>query len=820
MNEAREEVSSKLEIDVSKTSPLNTIKEDTLFMAIEQIALQSVLGFDNSHSPISLLRQNGTNTIQVYFGVCHLETIPDDSSHITFKVAVGRLYNANLNRKSLSATFGFDRRTIQRWGRALHTTDPDQTIKMLSGQGNRKLTTEIIEFAHTRFVTIYAQNRYDYSKQIRKEIEDVYHIAISAECLRPYFTEWKKTVQQKTISQQLPPSCSPEDPQANRHDAGECCDPTPLDPSLQINRLEQHAPKDNRKDDVSCSSKQWFVHHAGVCLFSWYFTRLEHLFPNTAFVVKQWFCMILLECVNIEQSKYLNFTSLSRLLGSTVRLPFTQREHLNDIADVPQCLKLWELNAKQCLTDDCYDFYYDPHTKHYTGMSKILKGWCSSIGHADKVLHMDCIHSAKGEPLFMNHYDNYYDLRERYQSALRDFRAATGICANQCITVVFDRGIFKQDLFTTISADPTLEVITWEKDFHPDTSVWEVNQIQYMSLTKYRNNSQDLLSYTFGYIEEVWSKNSAMRRIVVKATNPYSRTVELGIVSTDRKRPANEIITLMFSRWIQENDFKYLEKHYGINQIISYDTIDYKELQSDLDDKEQMSGTYNARLYDKCTYEKKHKDLIYKKHLLEKNVEKTRGELQDIDIQLKQTEEPGDANTKAQLLKRRKSKKANLSRWKKISYDELIRQCEANLEVAVIELEKAKEKVSKIDTLIKDNTRKLDTRKKRFMDVLKIVARNAFYKLLEPFKIAYDNYRDDHDYFRNLTHAPGIYRETETTVEIILCPTAHLAPKIRTIVEKILADITQSGLETLDGAGKKLILSLHDGETIEVANAK
>ena len=28
----------------------------------------------------------------------------------------------------------------------------------------------------------------------------------------------------------------------------------------------------------------------------------------------------------------------------------------------------------------------------------------------------------------------------------------------------------------------------------------------------------------------------------------------------------------MFSRWIQENVFKYLDKHFGINQITSYRT--------------------------------------------------------------------------------------------------------------------------------------------------------------------------------------------------------------------------------------------------------
>jgi len=45
------------------------------------------------------------------------------------------------------------------------------------------------------------------------------------------------------------------------------------------------------------------------------------------------------------------------------------------------------------------DFYFHPHTKHYTGMQNVLKGWCSRIRWADKVLHSDFFHTAAGQPL-------------------------------------------------------------------------------------------------------------------------------------------------------------------------------------------------------------------------------------------------------------------------------------------------------------------------------------------------------------------------------------------------------------------------------------
>jgi hypothetical protein len=33
----------------------------------------------------------------------------------------------------------------------------------------------------------------------------------------------------------------------------------------------------------------------------------------------------------------------------------------------------------------------------------------------------------------------------------------------------------------------------------------------------------------------------------------------------------------MFNRWIQENDFKYLNKHFGINQLTSYRSTPYEQ---------------------------------------------------------------------------------------------------------------------------------------------------------------------------------------------------------------------------------------------------
>ncbi len=70
--------------------------------------------------------------------------------------------------------------------------------------------------------------------------------------------------------------------------------------------------------------------------------------------------------------------------------------------------------------------------------------------------------------------------------------------------------------------------------------------------------------------------------------------------------------------------------------------------------------------------------------------------------------------------------------------------------------ELAQKTESPLERLIEDQMVRMESANKRLMDSLRIIARNAFYEVLAPFKKAYNNYRDDHDQFRHLTPANGV----------------------------------------------------------------
>jgi hypothetical protein len=84
----------------------------------------------------------------------------------------------------------------------------------------------------------------------------------------------------------------------------------------------------------------------------------------------------------------LDFDDLTKLLGKCARSLHEQRTHLGQLANQDIVRQILRLNAVEVDAASCRDFYYDPHTKRYTGMQKLLKGWCPSVRLADKALHL------------------------------------------------------------------------------------------------------------------------------------------------------------------------------------------------------------------------------------------------------------------------------------------------------------------------------------------------------------------------------------------------------------------------------------------------
>jgi len=482
-------------------------------------------------------------------------------------------------------------------------------------------------------------------------------------------------------------------------------------------------------------------------------------------------CSILLGAINIEQSKLLDLDGLVHVIGRTQKSRQPQRVLLAKLASTSTADQLYKLNADLVGIDSCNDFYYDPHTKQYTGGMKILKGWCGSRHFADKALHMDFIHTADGHPVYVSYDDNYADLRGRYAGVISGMRTALEIKDGRELTIVFDRGIYGQETFSEIIKNTALHIVTWEKNYA--LGFWNTAaNIKHFTMHRTRNRANDLKIYSFEYQTEPWSKNTAMNLIRVRATNSSGRTIELGILTDQTERPSQELIWLMFHRWLQENDFKYMEKHFGINQITSYASYSYRDLEKSLEDRQVKSGEYKALQTERNQLRKKLKTELYNEHCY-----------------------PHKSAPRTQRIE-------TLS-----LADEALAK----------KIEETDREASRLDILIQGHYRKLNTDSKKLYDALKLIARNAFYKALAPFKETYDNYRDDHVLFRNLTQSPSLLTFNGNELKVTLYPTAHHPPARRKLIEELLDQLNQTGVIFPDGSGRRIQLELGKKEGIELA---
>ncbi len=531
----------------------------------------------------------------------------------------------------------------------------------------------------------------------------------------------------------------------------------------------------NRNMSSNTNQRGTFYFHLGVLIFAPFFNKLH---KKGLQYIQQWLVAVLLGCQNIEQSKELNYSSLQAMLGTAHKTLHIQRISLKEAASRTNTEQILQFNAELLNVNKQRDFYYDPHTKHYTGHLKILSTWCASIRLADKGINMDYIHTTTGHPVYFKTMDNFYDLRERFPLNITEFRKLLNFDKKDVLTYIIDRGIYSIIVFMAIIESEDTHIITWEKDYKKDK--WnEEDSYGKGAIVKKRNNNQDTKLVHYRYQELTWDKHPKMRQIIVRIYDKnWKVLIEVSILTDDKNRPANEIIELMLTRWVQENDFKYMIKHFGLNQITSYASTDYKALRDKIEDKIHTCSNHKAQTKVIQKVRAKFKTALLRKHNFEEK----------------------HKNTNAKLSSKEQARKKDI--WNSVS------KLSATLSALEQERKKTPKQVSKIEDLIEQDYQKLDTNTKDFMDAIKILARNIFYLSFEPFKKKYNNYRDDHVLFRHLIRSAGTISSTTNNLEIQLQPQMEYQPNITKIITLVLDQINEIKPEIPDGSERKIKLLL------------
>lgn len=501
---------------------------------------------------------------------------------------------------------------------------------------------------------------------------------------------------------------------------------------------------------------------------------IEGIVENEAQILLQVLAQILLGAVNNEQSRYLNEGSLKFLIGKCRMDSQYQRELLNELDFEKVIRAIYRANMK-LLKNDQRAIFYDPHSVPYSGGYNYLKGFLASKKRIGKMYNIDFFHTDSGQPCFMFHGDNYYDPRERFIMQLDSFCATfPEKVAALGMLFIFDRGLFGMDFFEKIISKGH-HFITWEKNPPPR---WDDSaETQMFMHHRLRNNSKDEQSVIVEYFETQWDKNKKIRNIIFRVHCDKKVSKELPLLCSDPDINAEDAVRLMLSRWCQENDFKFMNKHVGLHQISTYSHTDYHA-----DDEDLLHKMVNTKEYE--TLEKKRKELLKK--------------IDNIEDWLFAAEPSFDA------FEQRWRKEERIHESIKPILDKAVAKFEQDLEEIEImqgllreEQENLMSKKAimqkqepKMERLAKDHRQKINFERKIVMDVLRISARSIIVDFRNEFRMLFDNFRIDTDIVRHLSLAPGILCSREHgLIEVTLLPKLNLEPKEQQKLSKFLREL-------------------------------
>lgn len=767
----------------------------------------------------------------VFLGMALLEKVPHLREDPAFKMLLARLHNGGVSGQRLTDRFGVARSTLRRWGRALKSGSLDRIRDAFSGQGaTRKVTPEIESYARDRFGDLHGQCR-DYNKTIQAEVERYFKTTVSRERLRWIFKDELEKLGTNSEDDADKAALNGTDPVAKSADEEGCgansCERADENAAIGSllpatrNYSLQSMPGSGR----AVPAQPTLCHHAGVLLMSHWIDAFSAEWPVRPDLVRQWVGQVLLGAVNQEQSKRLSFSSLEWLIGPTIRSLNHQRHLLGELASVEHTRSMLERNGRLLDLSEHDLFYFDPHAEEYTGELKTLKGWSGGLHRVDKIINMDFIHTEDGEPCFVQHADNFYDMRERFFMSIQAFRGILDD-ARRTLTWVADRGLYGLDTLRRIVDDYKDHFITWEKNYKRDG--WdETLQSRQFEELKQRNNDEDLRCYRFRWQEHPWPREPRFQRLIVRAINPGGREIEVAILTSDSDRDRRSVIKAMFNRWLQENDFGYMNRHVGINELTSRSHETYASIGDSLDDRHVLSREYKALRREKICAESVLKGLLLKR---EKQHEthagkrrRERVERRKLDRKIKKLNEADDdAEKERELRKRRRTRERLVAKHKenknkraekKAELDQLIDKQRQKARDADERMGESVRKESRLEALIDEQYLRLDTRRKAFMDAIRISSRNIFCKLAMVFRPLYNNHRDDHFIVRELTRSSGIVHKRDGMAHVLLMPTMQFQPATREIVQTFLARMSQQINDHFEGRSIPVHIQLLDANS-------
>ena len=276
-------------------------------------------------------------------------------------------------------------------------------------------------------------------------------------------------------------------------------------------------------------------------------------------------------------------------------------------------------------------FYIDGHVRIYHGRSANLsKKFVSRQRLCLSGTTEFWVNDGKGMPLMVITAELNEKLKDAIELAIEDLKKEISLpaCNNTPrFTMVFDRESYEPRWFKKLWEDHRVAVLTYRKNVKDK---WDDNMFKETEIQMFNSNVTMRLCEMGTLLSTVWFRE------VRKLTDSGHQTA---ILTTHPQLQMPQIAERMFSRWTQENYFKYMMANFDFDKMIEYGSVEidqhrtlpnpkYKQLTEKLTRVRAKKIRLEAKVYSKTDY----KDGKPIEEQMPRNMKDTAGWIEQINV--------------------------------------------------------------------------------------------------------------------------------------------------------------------------------------------
>jgi len=408
-----------------------------------------------------------------------------------------------------------------------------------------------------------------------------------------------------------------------------------------------------------------------------------------------------------------------------------------------KCLEVWGYEGA---------FYLDGHFMPYTGTEAILYGYNPQRRMPEKGRTAYVVTTAAGRPFYEVLSDEFDDFRANIEKIAGFLTEEAGVVRP---TLVFDRGGFDWESFKRIEA--RADFICWYKGKPaiPTEGEWGEVQVPRES-NRYGESEYVKHEWKERVLEEGKEDGQGHRRLIfIKKGQKISPAI-----TNLKDASAEQVVLMLTRRWgAQENVFKELVID-GLDKIHSYGKDEYDE------EYFEQEGVDGERMMENPEYRK----LEEEKRRLQNKRDLTLGRIAQKEKKSGKTVKP----TKQQR--------------------ERMAEIEQRLTEIANRLEYLPERIRRIDHIEENGLVRLSNAKKKYFDLLNLVAYNVRRDMVEIAGPVYGNNRDVHQLVLKILRLTTTMECSDTHTKVVF--DQPLRGKAAEALQEMCSRATSVGCET------------------------